>query len=140
MMIIAVTAETLYLLQNFISNMGDSSNSFRYFIKRDITVIHQHLTTLLAVEKNTPIAYGHLEAEEGVVWLGICVRQEYKGKGYGKQMMEALIEQAKLENINKISLTVDKTNAGAISLYEQCGFKKINEKEHYYFYQLGLSS
>ncbi|NMH68253.1 GNAT family N-acetyltransferase [Bacillus sp. RO3] len=64
--------------------------------------------------------------------IGMMVRKQYRGKGVGTLLLQALIDWAK-ENplIEKMSLGVFSTNHRALSLYKKMGFveegRKINE-------------
>lgn len=134
--VITVNGTNIHLLSNFINQMGAASDTFRYFNKRTIDVISNHLVTLLLLYNNLPVAYGHLEPENKTIWLGICVLPGNAGKGFGKLMMSSLIEKARKLNISSIDLTVDKVNVAAIQLYEQYAFSKVGEASLYYKYQL----
>lgn len=114
-------------LSFFILNAGNSLDSFRYFKSRELSCIKNHLTTILLYEKNSPVGYGHLDNDNGVIWLGICISEVNKGKGLGKLIMANLLEFAKKNSLPSVQLTVDKSNVVAISLYEKFGFKIISE-------------
>ena len=139
MEIVPVSKNNIHLLKAFIDNMGDASGSFRYYNSRTIESINNHLTTLLLIEKKQPVAYGHLDMENEIVWLGICVQPNSYRKGYGNIMMRELINFAKKSNVSKIYLTVDKDNNNAINLYEKFYFYKENEFGNSYKYSLDLS-
>ena len=138
MEIVPITPKNIYLLNDFINNLGIASKSFRYFNSRSIEVINDHLKTLVLVEENKTVGYGHLDVEAEVVWLGLCVLPDFQGKGYGKLMMRELIDSAKEYKISKINLTVDKVNKVAINLYEKFNFKQENEFETSYKYCLEI--
>lgn len=120
--IIEVTEQNLSLLEEFIANMGNSSLTFRYFANRNPSCIKNHLVCYLILDKNEPIAYGHLDKEGIDVWLGVCVKESKKGLGLGKEMMNHLLNFAKLKKIPKIRLSVDKKNVNAIKMYNKFGF------------------
>ncbi len=125
------TANSIVDLQLFIDNAGNSLDTFRYFKLRPLSCIQSHICTLLLYENNLPIGYGHLDHENGIVWLGICISQFHKGKGLGKLMMTELVENARLNIVSRLQLTVDCDNVGAINLYHKFGFvtqKLINPK------------
>ena len=126
------------LLEGFIGKLGRASETFRYYNKRPVNVISNHLTTLMLTEDKMPVAYGHLEFENDTMWLGICVLPEKEGKGFGQLMMQRLIEKAKDKNIEKIDLTVDRINLKAIRLYEKFDFYKVSEHDSYFRYRLSL--
>jgi ribosomal protein S18 acetylase RimI-like enzyme len=116
----------LQLLKEFIANAGESLKFFTYFSKRPLSSIGNHIVTALICDNETPVCYGHLDPEEGIVWLGICVSEKKKNNGLGKAMMSYLIEQASLMNIREIHLKVNKNNVVAVSLYQNFDFVIIN--------------
>tara|TARA_R110000851_G_scaffold129541_3_gene262473 strand:+ start:1139 stop:1537 length:399 start_codon:yes stop_codon:yes gene_type:complete len=109
-------------------SIKDNSNTFRYFDNRDFSCIQNHLFTFLVYEKGEPIGYGHLDPEDGIIWLGIYVSPEYRSKGYGKTIMAVLLTNVESD----IQLTVDKTNTAAIKLYNNFGFIIKDENKKYY--------
>lgn len=136
--IIKVDTSNINLLQDFINNLGGASNTFRYFEKRNIHVIKNHLLTILLECNNKVIGYGHLDKENDKVWLGIAVLPDYKGMGYGKIIMSNLINFAKNIKLKNIYLSVDKNNTPAISLYEKFNFALFETTQNTLFYILIL--
>lgn len=123
-----VDPENLEPLKTFLAACGSSLETFRYFAKRPLSVVQNHLTTLLGFDEyHVPVAYGHLDQEDGKVWLGICVADGQRGKGYGNFMMQELMDVAREMRVQFINLTVGKANSGAIRLYEKYGFKMAEE-------------
>lgn len=55
----------------------------------------------------------------------IIVKKDYRGKGYGKKLMNNIIEYAKKETYEEISLGVNSDNYVAFKLYVDLGFTKI---------------
>jgi RimJ/RimL family protein N-acetyltransferase len=127
-MFIEITNSNVRLLEIFISSMGDSNKSFRYFNKRTTSAIKNHLVTVVLLMDKIPVVYGHLDRDEDKVWLGIAVSQQYRGKGGGNLMMEYLVIHAKDLNLTDIYLSVDKDNFPAIKLYNKFGFVQIDDK------------
>jgi ribosomal protein S18 acetylase RimI-like enzyme len=115
------------ILRAFIENAGESLTTFRYFSKRDLNIIKNHILTVLILDNNEPTCYGHLDIEGDIIWLGICVTPSKRHKGYGSQMMKYLIHSALEKNIREIYLKVDTTNKNAIALYKRFGFNIIDE-------------
>ena len=69
----------------------------------------------------------------GEVYItNVAVSSDYRGKGYGKRLVNHLLKQSKLEKALFVTLEVRKSNANAIALYEKCGFKKIGERKNFY--------
>ncbi|MEM1325335.1 MAG: GNAT family N-acetyltransferase [Bacteroidota bacterium] len=128
----------LPMLEDFLSRLSIGKQSFRYFDKRPLSIIEQHVSTLLLMEDDRAIAYGHLDQENDTVWLGIAVADDERGKGYGKWMMQALLQKARELEISAITLTVDQENVIAQRLYERMGFEEVGQAAHYRKYQLIL--
>jgi ribosomal protein S18 acetylase RimI-like enzyme len=59
---------------------------------------------------------------KGHIW-GVYLAVELRGKGIGRQMMQAVIERAeKLEGLEQILISVAATQTAAIALYRALGF------------------
>lgn len=126
-----VTSPSFDLVAHFLQNAGESLRTFRYFDKRPLQSIDHHLVTMIFLEEKIPFGYGHLDMENGNVWLGIAVAEGFRGMGFGNLIMTKLINYANTHGIEKISLTVDKDNQSAISLYKKFNFAvntEINER------------
>ena len=131
--IIKINKNNSHLLETFIAIAGKSLSTFRYFNQREITVIENHLCTYIIMEEDKPVAYGHLDKEDNIIWLGIAVSETSQGKGFGKIMLEKLIKFAEENDIPTIRLSVDADNKKAIQLYHKFGFRNIQEKQNIYF-------
>ncbi|MFG5777260.1 GNAT family N-acetyltransferase [Comamonas sp. J-3] len=55
----------------------------------------------------------------------VYVRNDQRGNGLGKQLMQALIEQARANDVHVLVGAIDAANAGSISLHEKLGFKSV---------------
>lgn len=62
----------------------------------------------------------------------IAVDPEQRGKGYGKELMRDLIEQARLRAIDALTLEVRVSNRRAIGLYESFGFRSVGIRKKFY--------
>ena len=118
-----ITPHSVDRLELFVRSIGSSADTFRYYSKRiPSKAIANHLVTVLLIDEET-VGYGHLDLEDGIVWLGICVKDSCVGKGYGSIIMDKLVSS----HDGDIMLTVDSDNAAAIALYKKFGFKVIKE-------------
>lgn len=69
----------------------------------------------------------------GEVYItNVAVNETTRGKGYGKQLVNHLVQQSEHENALFVTLEVRESNENAIRLYEKCGFKKIGERKNFY--------
>ncbi|MEM9678772.1 MAG: GNAT family N-acetyltransferase [Bacteroidota bacterium] len=70
--------------------------------------------------------------------VGVAVLKEHHNKGYGKMIVEHLVNRARELNLESIRLWVDLSNSVAMGLYESIGFYLILEDENVRFYQISL--
>lgn len=131
-------SEDIKLLEKFIASMGNSRDSFRYYISRPVSIINNHLFTIILLNNEEPVGYGHLDKEGNSVWLGIAISELYRGQGQGKVIMEYLIDKADELKIKEVRLSVDKNNLAAIQLYNKYGFVPLFEKENVIFFSRNL--
>lgn len=57
--------------------------------------------------------------------LHIDILDDYQGKGYGSELMSALLDKLKEKKLPGVMLIVDRNNDGAQRFYKRFGFKKI---------------
>jgi len=118
----------LQILQKSLEKSTTGTKKFRYYSTRNFEIIKNHIITFLYYDNGECVGYGHLDNENGEIWLGIIVFDEYIGKGYGKKIISSLIESYS----GPISLTLDVTNIAALNLYLSFGFKIIEKNKNYY--------
>ena len=69
----------------------------------------------------------------GEVYItNVAVFEKFRRNGVAKKLIDALLESAKAENGNFVTLEVRKSNIPAVSLYEKCGFEKVGERKNFY--------
>lgn len=64
-----------------------------------------------------------------IPWLGIGVRDGYKGMGIGKRIMDFASQEARENGKGGILLTTKKDNLRAQALYKKCGYEFIGEQK-----------
>jgi len=106
----------------------DVKKTFRYYEKRKKDSMKNHIVNFFLKENEEVIGYGHLDFEEKL-WLGMFVFKKFSGKGYGKIILEKLIEYAKQD----IYLSVDKDNIAAINLYLSHNFKIYSQTDNIFY-------
>lgn len=133
---ILINQQNIYILKSFLEN--PISDSFRYFKNRSLDVIQSHVSTLILEYENKYIGYGHIDCDSIKNWIGICILEEYQGKGFGKLILNRLIEIANVKSIKQLYLSVDKNNIKAFTLYEKMGFEIIQDGKDKYFMMKNL--
>lgn len=78
-------------------------------------------------------AYAVMSAAVGEAHLlTIVVAKDEQGKGYGKKMLNEMIQRASYDNANTMYLEVRTSNKTAIQLYHQRGFNELGIRKNYY--------
>jgi ribosomal-protein-alanine N-acetyltransferase len=64
--------------------------------------------------------------------LNIAVLSGQQRKGWGRAMLEAVLEVAAIRQLSRVFLEVRASNAPAIALYRRAGFSQIGLRRAYY--------
>lgn len=86
--------------------------------------------TYYAYLNNTEIGKVSVYKDKIYTINNVEIYQTYRGKGYGKTMVDEVINLL-LEECSKIILHVTKENLPAFNLYKTLGFKVIDQLEYY---------
>lgn len=79
------------------------------------------------------VSYGIVSAGAGESHvLNLCVAPPAQGSGYGRIMLERLLESARSRGAEVIFLEVRPSNHTAIKLYRSMGFNEIGTRKDYY--------
>ena len=125
--IIQATPETL---SEFASNSIPST--FRYFKNRNVPdFMESHALTILGMIDSKPIGYAHIDVEEKH-WIGICILSEFQSKGYGRILMNFILNYARVTRIQEVYLTVDLENIPAYTLYNSLGFIECEKTSNHF--------
>lgn len=64
--------------------------------------------------------------------FNLAVAPEFQGKGYGKQLLQGLIDALAAQQIQTLWLEVRESNRPARALYEKIGFNEVTLRKNYY--------
>jgi len=79
------------------------------------------------------IGYGVMSVGAGEAHiLNVCVRDEYRNLGFGRRLLEHLLERATAAGVAEAFLEVRPSNLAAIRLYQRLGFEQIGIRRGYY--------
>ena len=70
----------------------------------------------------------------------LYIHSEFRGKGFGRKLIEVVIQFCNSEGFEKIVLDTTKRNSMAIKLFEKIGFKKTEKIEDKLFYCKSLKN
>lgn len=94
---------------------------------------NKHRFGFVAEDRSTLVGFFFISnvAQEAEL-LDIAVDPNEQGKGYGKQLLECVIDQAQQKGAESIFLEVRESNKAAINLYETMGFNEVGRRRRYY--------
>ena len=69
--------------------------------------------------------------DEGQI-LNIATHPDYRRRGYGRIIMDSILELARERSISFVTLEVRESNAAAIGLYKSLGFYEVGRLKGYY--------
>jgi ribosomal-protein-alanine N-acetyltransferase len=79
------------------------------------------------------IGYGVMSLGAGEAHiLNVCVRDEFRSVGFGRRLLESLLERAAAAGVIEAFLEVRPSNLAAIRLYQRLGFEQIGIRRGYY--------
>ena len=64
--------------------------------------------------------------------LNLCVAPNWQGRGYGRALLQRLIDEATRFRCDSMFLEVRPSNPNAIKLYHSLGFNEIGHRKDYY--------
>jgi ribosomal protein S18 acetylase RimI-like enzyme len=97
-------------------------------------ILRQLISTVLVSSSQTELKTGEIE----LTYIGVSSTQ--RGKGVGKELLNAFIEASRAHGYHSVILSVETDNSAAISLYEKEGFKVIRtfSEGHYRRHRMEL--
>ncbi|MDN4607858.1 GNAT family N-acetyltransferase [Sporosarcina highlanderae] len=114
---------------------GERNLSSEQFRKRIESFGEDGSTILVAENEGTLTGYlmviaGGSKRNKHSAYLVIGISKEYRGQGIGKALFAELDNWACKHNLHRLELTVMKTNAAGVALYEKAGFQIEGVKKH----------
>jgi ribosomal-protein-alanine N-acetyltransferase len=64
--------------------------------------------------------------------LNVCIREEYRGRGYARKMLVYLMDRARAAGMREAFLEVRPSNTAASRLYQSMGFEQVGVRRGYY--------
>lgn len=121
---------------DFIPKLSSKVNIVDYSIK-----LFEKANRFEAWKKNKLVGlvalYYNFEENLGFI-TSVSVLHEYNGNGIAKKLFEFVIAQIKELKFKKLLLEVNKSNYGAIKLYEHFNFKICKETEDNYLLKINI--
>lgn len=112
-------------LARYTASFGQEGD-YGFVLSADGYLVGAAWTRLLTGENK---GYGFVD--DSTPELSMAIEQDFRGKGYGQELVNRLIEKLREQGYNQLSLSVDKRNR-AFNLYQRLGFRKVREEGNAY--------
>lgn len=84
---------------------------------------------IFIMKGNKHIGYGQIILDNSIpIIVNVGILKEYRGRGYGKALINYLLKMTSRYKFDKVLINVDWNNKVALELYKECGFKIITEQ------------
>ena len=130
MMIIPMTAETVPAVSK-LENACFSTPWSEKSIREEMN--NEWAFWLTAMEGESLLGYIGIQfGLDGGDIMTIATEPELRGKGIGKKLVLAAVEQLQEKHLGYLTLEVRPSNLPAIALYESLGFREVGRRKKYY--------
>ena len=104
---------TSFCNEELLNNALDDANVHVYVIRDEVHIV---ATGTLCIKHTLEFTIADIES--------VVVSSKCRGRGYGKELMTAMIEAAKKMNVHHIQLTSNPARVAANQLYQELGFER----------------
>lgn len=108
---------------------------FGIIIKEGDTALVDNIVngrTFIAEADNGNVGSVRIELNDGTGGIyGLGVLSEYRGRGYGRELLMWSVEKLIEMGADRVILQVDTDNGNALNLYKSCGFEDENVMSYY---------
>ena len=104
---------TSFCDEELLNNALNDANVHMYVIRDEGRIV---ATGTLCIKHTLEFTIADIES--------VVVSSKCRGRGYGKELMTAMIEAAKMMNVHHIQLTSNPARVAANQLYQELGFER----------------
>ncbi len=65
----------------------------------------------------------------GVAEVSVYVGAEFRGRGFGRTLLEALVRESESEGVWTLQASVFPENVASVALHRSCGFREVGRRE-----------
>lgn len=95
--------------------------------KNNFLAVVEDNNTIIGTLQLTFISYLTYQGGKRALIEGVRIDEAYRGKGFGKDMIEWAIEKSREQGCHMVQLTTDKSRPDALEFYKKIGFIASHE-------------
>jgi phosphinothricin acetyltransferase len=96
---------------------------------------HHHFGRLVGLQEDEPVGWAALSpvsrraVYSGVAEVSVYIAAQTRGRGYGRALLNALIEEAEQNGIWTLQAGIFPENTASVELHKSCGFRIVGVRE-----------
>ena len=103
----------------------NENNALAFFDETKVNEVN-NTRYFMAVDNDKMAGYLFLwDMHKSIVWLGIAVAEDWKGRGFGRDLMHYAEQFAKANGKGGILLTTSQANIRGLALYYRAGYEYL---------------
>ena len=126
----ATTADAALIATIIATDAGFDATNFGQHV-----AVNMHQPTYryyIARLHDAPVGTANIQILDGDAYIyGFVVNAEYRGRGYGRQILAQMIAEIAAERAQPVFLEVETENVPALALYRSFGFRVTNTFDYY---------
>lgn len=131
---ITIQTMTIEDLKNIKVNLQQDFDKFWNYEIFEEELANNNSKYLVAKQQENIVAFaGYKKIVDEIHIMNIATRVDKRGRKIATKLFARLVEEAKKENPEVITLEVSSSNLPAIKLYTKMGFEEVGRRKKYYF-------
>jgi ribosomal protein S18 acetylase RimI-like enzyme len=112
----------------FKTNSNNNICSTEYTNFRVARLYDESLNDFITENNDSDLKYKNID--NSAYFFNFEVNENFRGLGYGKKMLNKLIEECQKKEFKKLFFSVNKNNENALKLYEKFNYHKLYENKN----------
>lgn len=135
------TYSDMNIIYKWINDSGVRNNSFNSdYIEYEVHVewFNEKMNSsntymYIILNNNKEIGIARLEKNNSKAIISYLISNEYRGKGYGNEIIDLIKKEAIINNIDVLEAVVKKSNMASRKIFINNGFFEIEENNRYVY-------
>lgn len=105
---------------------------YRYLVLRQLFELHWSTWFVAEIDRSI-IGYALTLEKDGIAWLiTFAVTPRYQRHGYGRALLDTMLERCRELDVKVVKLTVSPTNYSAYNVFKSASFEYVKRDDKYF--------